>query len=275
MLLTLTAHCLRSRLVLKGKPRGGEGLALNDLPRFTRDELGLFGLNLSTSLLAGADLARLDSLRDAADKASCPCLVLTEADAQAFGVMDEEAGDAVVDRVVRVVRAAHRLGCNSVGLTLRGEDNEDTFDHTVERLRNVLQIAERLEVNLLLASGPGLTDEPERLTELIKRVGGFRIGTFPDFQTASKAADPLLHLRRLAPYASAITASSVKFVPGKKADAFAHEGYDLLEYVKTILSVGYQGTLSIDFRGDTDPVEGVLRTRSVLESVLGTEADEE
>ena len=24
MLLTLTAHCLRSRLILKGKPRGGE-----------------------------------------------------------------------------------------------------------------------------------------------------------------------------------------------------------------------------------------------------------
>jgi sugar phosphate isomerase/epimerase len=275
MLLTLTAYCLRSRLVLKGKPRGGEGLTLNDLPRFTRDELGLFGLNMSTALLVGADLARLDALRDAADKASCPCLVLTEAEPQAFGVFEEDVGDAIVDRVVRVVRAAHRLGCNSVGLTISGEDNEDTFDHAVERLRNVLQIAERLEVNLLLASAPGLTGEPERLTDLIKRVGGFRIGTFPDFQTASRAADPLLHLRRLAPYASAITASAVKFSEGKKAESYVHDGFDIAEYVKTILSVGYQGTLSIDYRGEGDPAQGILRARSVLESLLGTEADEE
>lgn len=275
MLLTLTAHCLRSRLVLKGKPKGGEGMALTDLPRFAREELGLYGLNMSTSLLAGADLARLDALRDAADKASCPCLVLTETEPQAVGVMDEDAGDAVVDRVVRVVRAAHRLGCNSIGLTIRGEDDEDTFDHAVERLRNVLQVAERLEINLLLASTAGLTHDPDRLTELIKRVGGFRIGTFPDFQVASRAANPLVHLRRMAPYASAITASAVKFEPGKKGGPPVHQGYDLTDYVGAILSVGYQGTLSIDFRGESDPVQGVRDTRAALESVLGMEGDEE
>lgn len=275
MLLTLTAHCLRSRLVLKGKPRAGEGMALTDLPRYTRDELGLYGLNMCTSLLAGADLARLDALRDAADKASCPCLVLTETEPQAVGVMDEDAGDAVVDRVVRVVRAAHRLGCNSIGLTIRGEDNEDTFDHAVERLRNVLQVAERLEVNLLLASAPGLTEDPDRLTELIKRVGGFRIGTFPDFQVASRAANPLVHLRRLAPYASAITASTIKFAPGKKGETRVHHGYDLSDYVTAILAVGYQGTLSIDFRGESDIVEGIRDTRAALESILGMEGGEE
>lgn len=250
-------------------------MALNDLPKFTRDQLGLYGLNMATSLLAGADLARLDSFRDAADKASCPCLVLTDSDPQAFGVMDEDAGDAAVERVIRVVRAANRLGCNSIGLTLTGEDNEDTFDNSVERLKNVLQIAERLEVNILLVPGKGLTEDPERLTELIKKVGGFRIGTFPDFQTASRAPDPLLHLRRLAPYASAITASTAKFTPAKKGEGFAHEAYDVVQYVKTITSVGYQGTLSIDYRGDGDPAEGIARTKTLLESVLGTEVDEE
>ncbi len=276
MLLTLTAHCLRSRLILKGKPKtGGDGIALNDLPRYAREQLGLFGLNMSTSLLVGADVARLDSFRDAADKASCPCLVLTESEPQAFGVLDEDAGDAAVDRVIRVVRAANRLGCNSIGLLLTGEDDEDTFDHTVERLRSVLQIAERLEVNILLVPGKGLTEDPERLTELIKKVGGFRIGTFPDFQTASKSADPLLHLRRLAPYASAITASVVRFTPAKKGEGFVHEPYDLAQYVKTIESVGYQGTLSIDARGEGDPAEAVVRTKAILESLLGTEVDEQ
>ena len=277
MLLTLTAHCLRSRLVLKLKARATtDGLPLHDLPRFTREQLGLFGLNMSTDLLAGADLARLDAFREAADKASCPCLVLTDPEPQNFGAMDEEVGDVAVDRVVRVVRAAHRLGCNSIGLTLLGdEQHEDAFDHTVERLRSVLQIAERLEVNILITSAKGMTEQPERLTDLIKKVGGFRIGTFPGFQTAARSPDPLLHLRRLAPYASAITASTVKFGPAKKGDGFMHEGYDLAEYVKTITSVGYQGTLSIDYRGEGDSVEGILRSKAVLESLLGTEVAEE
>lgn len=277
MLLTLTARCLRSRLVLTPKARASaDGLLLHDLPRFTRERLGLFGLNMSTDLLAGADLARLDAFREAADKASCPCLVLTEPEPQNFGTLDEDVGDIAVDRVVRVVRAAHRLGCNSIGLTLAGdEQHEDAFDHTVERLRSVLQTAERLEVNLLITSGKGMTEQPERLTDLIKKVGGFRIGTFPDFQTASRSPDPVLHLRRLAPYASAITASTVTFAAARKGDGFVHEGYDLVEYVKTITSVGYQGTLSIDYRGEGDTVEGILRSKAVLESLLGTEVAEE
>ncbi len=276
MLLTLTANSLRSLLLAKGKPKPGtDALTLNDLPRFARDRLGLYGLTMSTNLLVGADLHKLDSLRESADKASCPCLVLTESEPQAFGHQDESAGDAVVERVMRVVRAAHRLGCNSVGLALSGEDDEDIFDHTVERLRNVLSIAERLEINLLLQPHKGLTHDPERLTELIKKVGGFRIGTFPDFQTAFKTPDPLLHLRRLAPYASAITASSIAFKPGKKPDTFVHEGYDLFEYVKTITSVGYQGTLALDYRGDGDVVAGIERTKIALESVLGSEVAEE
>lgn len=279
MLLTLTANCLRSKLVLKsGKSRsvtGSDSMPLNDLPRFARDELGLYGLTMSTNLLVGADLARLDALRDAADKASCPCLVLTESEPQAVGVRDEDAGDAVSDRLIRVVRAAHRLGCNSVGLAIAGDDDEDTFDHAVERLRSVLSVAERLEVNLLIQSSKGLSEDPERLTDLIKKVGGFRIGTFPDFETASKTADPTLHLRRLAPYASAITASTTGFKGGKKADAVTHEGYDLAEYVGTIMAVGYQGTLALDYRGAGDPVDGVLKTRAALESILGTEVADE
>jgi sugar phosphate isomerase/epimerase len=278
MLLTLTANCFRARIVIgtKGKAKPApDTMALTDVPRFAREQLGLFGLTLSTNLLVGADIAKLDALRDAADKASCPCLVLTESEPQSFGGMDEAAGEAVIERIIRVVRAAHRLGCNSVGLTLIGEDDEDTFDNSVERLRSVLSVAERLEVNVLIHSSKGLTEDPERLTDLIKKVGGFRVGTFPDFQTASKAPDPLLHLRRLSPYASAITASSIGFKPGKKAGTFVHEGYDLVEYVKTVVSVGYQGTLAIDYRGEGDVAAGILQTKAVLESLVGTEEAEE
>ena len=273
MLLTLTANALRARLALPKKggpssPATGDHLQVTDLPRFAREELGLFGLNLSTNLLVGADLKRLDAIRDAADKASCPCLPLVESEVQAMGTTDDAIGDAAISRAQRVVQAAHRLGCSSVGLSVACKDHEDEHDFCIERLRRVLSIAERLEVNVLICPSPGLTEDPERLTDLIKKVGGFRIGTFPDFEVASRSADPLVYLKRLTPYASAITAATIRMKVGKKPGEYIHEPYDLRAYAAVVRSVGYTGTLALDYRGDEDPVENLKRAKALLESVV-------
>lgn len=279
MLLTLTANSLRSRLVAKkgrADAASADRLTLTDLPKFVRGELGLFGLTLSTNLLVGADAARLDAIRDAADKAPCPCLVLVESEVQPMGTTNDAVGDAAIARLQKVVQAASRLGCNSVGVSISAEESEDAYDFTIERLRRVLQVAERLEVNILLAPAAGLTADPDKLTELIKKVGGFRIGTFPDYHSASRSPDPLLYLRRLTPYASAVNASVVGFKTKKVGSAGqpVHEPFDLVEYTKVIQSVGYTGTLALDYRGEvggaggTDAVEAIRQAKAVLESVI-------
>lgn len=273
MLLTLTANALRARLATgrkPGKPGSAEPLKVTDLPRFAKDELGLFGLNLSTNLLVGADIKLIDAIRDAADKACCPCLTLVEAETQAMGTTDDAVGDAAISRTTRVVQAAHRLGCSSVGIAIACKDNEDEIDFCIERLRRILHIAERLEVNVLLCPTTGLTADPDQLTDLIKKVGGFRIGTFPDFEVASKAADPLAYLKRVTPYASALTAATIRFKAGRKAGEFTHEPYDLRAYTTVVKAVGYTGTLAIDYRGAGDPVENLRFAVAMLESLVGT-----
>lgn len=276
MLLTLAASSLRSKLWLKpGRPSAGTML-LRDLPRHVRETLGLHGLNISTDMLAGADVPQLDALRDAADKASCPCLVLVRPEPLPFFSASDTKGDDAIERMSRVVQAAHRLGCNSAALFVApdaDENEDDAFDLAAERLRKVMAVAEKREVNLLIGSGKGPTYEPDRLTELIKRVGGFRIGTFPDYQTAAASPDPLTFLRRLTPYAAAVTASTIGFKAGKKGAE--HQGYDLVEFTKAVIAVGYTGTLAIDYRGDGDPEEGIRQSRAALESLVGAEATDQ
>lgn len=279
MLLTLAANSFRRRLTA---PRSSpDALALTDLPAYAREKLGLFGLNVNTDLLVGADFHKLDKLRDAADKASCPCLVLVESTPLAFADNDDDKGDAAIARMRRVVQAAHRLGCNSAAVGVaHTEEGPDTLEYAADRIKRVLQGAERMEVNLLLMAQPGLTGTPERLTDLIKKIGGFRIGTFPDFQAAAATPDPVHFLRRLTPYASAVTATVMSFKETKKAPGIMHEPYDLVEYVNVIESVGYQGTLAIDFRGDGDPEAAVKNARDLLSYALGeqleaTEDDDE
>jgi sugar phosphate isomerase/epimerase len=280
MLLTLSAISLKAMLT-PGRD-GKAHLSVMDLPEFTRQVLRLHGMTLPTHLLAGMTRDQLERLRERADKAGAACLLLVETEPQPFGDESPEAGAGAVDRLHRVIEAGHLLGCNAVAVRLAGPDDPQTLARTVERLRRAVRRAERLELNVLVAPMEGLTAAPERVTELIKKVGGFRVGTYPDFQAAAASPDPEAYLRRLTPYASVVCASTVRFAPGRAPEGEAagakklprHSAYDLAPLVHAITAVGYDGTLAIEYRGAGDATLGVTRTRQTLESLLHQEAAE-
>lgn len=272
VLLTLTATCLQPMLTGKAKAR----LALEDLPRFTRDVLGLGGLNLSTDLLVGADRARLEDLRERADKAACACLLLIESEPQSLASADAAAAAAAVQRVTKVVEAAHVLGCSSVAVRVQGADSDALLVPAAQNLRKVVERGEKLDINVLISPHAGLTRTPERVAEMIKKVGGFRIGTFPDFQAAAESPDPSVYLHRLTPYATVVSASTVQFGPVKGKDSpdvpmelIVHKAYDLKPLVEAVSAVGYDGPLALDYRGTGDVTMGLARSRDVLRRVLG------
>jgi sugar phosphate isomerase/epimerase len=253
-------------------------------------------------------------------------LALTEVEAQRLGDPNETKGLAGVDRMLKVVEAASLLGCNSCGVSVIAKDTEEGFEYAVERLRMIVERAERLEINLLLVPHDGLTADPVRLTELIKKVGGFRIGTQPDFEVAAAQDDPMTYLKRLTPYASVVNASTLGFVEpdaeepepskggGDGGEAPAepdnagedagddddrpltpedlaamlmdgdfgdlpdvppplHVPYDLEPLVEAVTMVGYDGTLSIEYRGTGDGTLGAMQSREALEAALQAIAD--
>lgn len=278
MLLTLSTSSLRP--LLAGRhPK----LRLGDLPTYAREELGLHGLNLSTDLLKGASRETLEGLRERADKAACACLLLIESDPQPIASLNDSKGDNALERTERVLNAAHLLGCNAAAIRMTGEDSEEAFDLAIERLKMALDTAERLELNLLIAPEGGFTGDPERVTELIKKVGRFRLMTFPDFAAAAQSDDPAGYLRRLAPYAGAVGASTIRFATEPAArededgmqawgdlapDAVEHTGYDLRPMLDAVRSVGFDGSLGLDYRGEGDVTIGLLMSRAAIESAI-------
>ena len=264
MLLTLSAKSLGPMLEGK-KPK----LELLELPQFTMDEFGLHGLNLQTKYLAGWGIEAIDRLRDQADKVGCPWLTLIEEQAQPLGDTSEKKLAQALDRLDRVLRVAHRLGCAGVaiGVEHKAPEDEAGLERVAERLKEVLANAERLEMNLLLSPQPGLTSTPERLTGLIRKVGGFRIGSLPDFEAASDSGDAAGYLRSLTPYASAVTAATTKFSAKGK-----HEAFDLSTCVEAIKSVGFEGTLSLEYRGPGDPIQAIQATKQAIEQGLEVES---
>jgi len=241
-----------------------------DLPDFTIKHLNLHGLNVLASMLAKWSLEDLDKLRDRADKASCPCLVLIEDTPLLLGADDVKARKAASERVRRLAVAANRLGCNAVAIACDAADAEPAFDHVVSELKAVMPAVERLELNILIAPHTGLTQTTEKLTSIIKRIGGFRIGSLPSFAAAAENGngDPTESLRKLAPYAGAIQASVKGFTKSGK-----HQGYDLAACVSAVRSVGFLNTLAIDYRGKDDPIPIIEMARDVLQKAIDAEGD--
>lgn len=322
MLLTLNAACLHGKLL---SPTPG-GLTLDSLPRFARDVIGVHGLYLSTDLLKGSDRRRLEQLRERADKAGCAVLLLQET-APAVLTTPAKAG-AAIERLLRVVEAASALGAAAISVRIEAGATPAAIESTVERLKVVGKAGDARDVNVLIVPGPGLTNDPERVTELIKKVGGFRIGTCPDFETALKQADPAAFLRRLTPYATALVANTIEFVEGappappKRSRAkgapeagpakgkgvasiveddeedddldesmspedllaalapeddeeeaepepeLIHKPYALGPLLESVLAVGYEGSIGLDYRGAGDATTGLIQSRKAIQRIL-------
>lgn len=261
MLLTLCTGSLSNRI----SRNGGGAMTLFDVPGFVIRELKLHGLNINASMLSGWSLDDLDRLRDRADKAACPCLVLIGDSPLSLGSEDDAVRDGAFDRVRRLAAAANRLGCNAIALRCESPDTDEALEATAESVKSLMPSVERLELNVLLSPHKGLTQSTDRLTTLIKRIGGFRIGSLPSFAAAAEAGggDPTESLRKLAPYAGSIQASVDGF--GKKGQ---HKTWDLAKCVASIRSVGFVNTLAIDYAGAEDPVPIIEAARNALQAAI-------
>jgi len=299
MLLTLTARSLASRL----NARGNSALPMGELPKFVFQQTSLRGLVLDTSLLKGWGLDALDALRTQSDQAGCPCLLLRESTSIGSGLTAGAGLDKIMQRVQLVARAANRLGCNAIALQPECRSktaDQREFDQHTAFFRRVLESVDRLELNVLIEPASGWLGEPHWLVELVKKVGGFRIGTMPTFQAACRTPDCAVTLRQTAPYAGAVLASFDDHdievpqatprlddaTPVKKkkkkttrktaskdttaAEPAAPARSYLLDCVTALQAVGFEQILALDYLGGGDAIAAINAARLFIEAMQQT-----
>jgi sugar phosphate isomerase/epimerase len=263
LILSLTSRSLKSLL----DPSADPPRTLLDAPGFVSDELGLRGLSLDVDMLAGWSMADMEKLRHRSDQAGCPCLVLVEHASLEFGHEDDAVREAAGERLARLAGAATRLGCNSVAVPVAiRRDDQPALSRAIATAQASLVAIERQEINLLLRPAVGLTDDSEGLSELIKEVGGFRIGALPTYGDPVSSEDPVDHIKRLAPYAGAIHLRCEGFKRGG-----GHRGLDLAAGMAAAIAVGYQSNVAIDYVGEGDPAADISRALEILQAAIDAE----
>ena len=109
----------------------------------------------------------------------------------------------------------------------------------------------------------GVLEKGDPLVDLVKKVGGFRIGALPSFQHAFDSGRMTDTLRKLAPYAQAMLAQ----VRGFNAKG-EHADWAIEPCVETLRAVGYGNMLALDWTGKGDGIKALVKARDVLRDAL-------
>lgn len=258
LLLTLSSSSLVG--LFQEAEKGPDSLL--EVPRFTMEHLQLRGLYLEASNLSGWSIKEIDRLRDRADKAGCPCLVLADDELLTLTPTDSESCQESIGRIERLAVAANRLGCNSIAIQCADLVDDDGVEQATSALRGLMASIERLELNLLIRPTSGLLGTPEGITDLVKRVGGFRIGVMPTYGLGKDQDQEIEQLRKLAPYAGAML-FQVQDYRGKTG----HKGVDLISGIETLKQVGYASTVAIEYVGK-NPLKDVDKAREELQAAI-------
>ena len=219
MLLTLSASSLRSMVTPPGgKARSKSAIDLLDLPAFTRESLGLHGLTLSTDLLTGVSrdfpggasrAGRQGRLRlPAAGRSGPACRWPTPTS----------------PRPPAPLTAPHvfsRPPSSSGATPPRSRSKRRTMTRASTWPSSASAWPwprpRRSSSTSCSRPPPASPAKPDRVADLLKKTGGFRLGTYPDFGAAAADEDPTSYLRRLTPYASVVCASTISFLgPGRE-----------------------------------------------------------
>ena len=249
VLLTLAIQSLNP-LIEDGKQD------LLEVPTLSAEKFNLRGVMIDAKHLSGWTMETYDQFRNNADKAKSPCLLVRD-----NSPMDLlECEDASFERIRRLSVAANRLGCNAIAITPTFPENQHGVDSIVERIRLSMQGVERLELNLLLQPCEGISSNPDQLIEIIKQIGGFRIGALPTFEFAGATGNGIEALRKLAPYAGGIV---VDFPNGR-----GKKKVDPVEGLQAVLDVGYSNTVALNYTGKGDAMKEIKKVVNKMQSYL-------
>jgi len=171
------------------------------------------------------------------------------------------------------VEAAKFLGCHAIRVNAQSSGSyEEQQQRAADGLRTLCEFADEHEINVLVENHGGLSSNGAWLAGVMKLVDHPRVGTLPDFGNFcldwSKKDDPAAWYDRykgveeLMPFAKAVSA---------KSHAFDEEGNetktDYVRMMQIVLEAKYHGYVGVEFEGEGDEIEGVKKTKALLERV--------
>jgi len=224
--------------------------------------VGIGGLELVNTFFPSPQYGYLKQLRKRAEDAGVQILLI---------MCDAEGSMAGPEKASRMLAAKNHhkwidiasvLGCHAIRCNTGAQEGDaDAQDRCAESFSELLEYADAADINVLIENHWGLSSDPDWLVGLMQKVNHPRFGTLPDFGNIPDITDRYDAVRKMMPYAKAVSAKCYDF------DAAGNETkIDFAQMMKIVDDANYHGYVGIEYEGERLPErEGILACKSLLE----------
>lgn len=201
--------------------------------------------------------------------------------------------EVAVDYHKKWIDIAKTIGCHSIRINLRSEENDKNkiLDNASESILKLIEYSSKGNISIVVENHGGITGDADWVVNLMKNVNHELLGTLPDFgnsnfcmdrgefnsdsfNNCSEQYDKYIGVKKLLPYAKGISAKTHEF------DNNGEEiNTDFSKMIQLIKESSYNGYLTIEYEGSMlerfgrkgnflSPHEGVLATKNLINKYL-------
>ncbi len=219
-----------------------------DFPRIAREDFDLNGIEFVNTLFESPTEGYLKKLKQNAAAYDVK-MVLIMVDEEGDGCSDTPEGRKQFEINHRKwVDIAHYLGCHAIRTNCRGPENankEEALQWASESYIRLLEYAAPSGLNIVIENHGGVSNDPEWMLALLKKVNNSRLGTFPDWRNPSDDFDNYNYLKKTAPFAKGM---SYRNQPTEELTA---------AMIQTSKDSGYRGWYGIESKGRDEVRKGI------------------
>jgi L-ribulose-5-phosphate 3-epimerase len=179
-----------------------------DFPRLAREDFDLNGVEFVNTLFEVPTENYLRQLRNNA-AAHGITMVLIMVDDEGDGCSPTKEGRKEFGLFHRKwVDIAHYLGCHAIRTNCRGPqdvDKKEALNWAAESYHPLLEYAKPAGITILIENHGGVSDDPDWIVKLMKKVNDPAFGTYPDWRQPSPEFDNLTYLEKTLPYAKGMS----------------------------------------------------------------------
>jgi len=170
-----------------------------------------------------------------------------------------EARRAQMAHIATALQATRYLGGTLVRITTGGQAGDvPAIKRATDMLRNIAVVAHTSGLRLAVENHFGLSEDPQVLADIIQAINNPTVGVCLDFGNFAEGQFEE-GIKVLAPLAIHVHAKSHNFADGEETQIDYHAALGELQ------AAGYDGTISIEYEGDDDALEGIRQTQALIE----------
>jgi L-ribulose-5-phosphate 3-epimerase len=218
-----------------------------DFPKIAREDFGLNGIEFVNTLFEVPTAKYLKELKTNALRYDVE-MVLIMVDDEGDGCAAEKKERKQFELNHRKwIDIAHYLGCHAIRTNCRSTENiskQDALDWAAESYHYLLDYASGALMHVLIENHGGVSNDPDFMIELFKKVDHPLFGAYPDWREPSENFDNYNYLQKTVPYAKGM---SYRNQPAEELTA---------KMISVCRQQGYRGWYGIESSGRKAIEEG-------------------